>query len=447
MEEETAATTSILRRRPHVALLCSPGVGHLIPRLHGFSVTLLANPLGSSAAIPPLLPVDGLPFRFVPLPDTPPDAGPPTQSSSPVPRIVRAVTCNLPHVRAALDSAGPPVDALVVDMFSVDALDVARERRVPCYMFFTSPCTCLALLRHVPALHEAVRGEFAGPVRPPGCAPVRPEDLLDSLRDRTGEAYAAILRVTRRFGEVEGFLVNSFEELEPGAFAALNGGEARGPPVYPVGPLVRTGRVEPGEECLIRWLDRQPPGSVVFVSFGSGGTLSREQTRELALGLEASGHRFLWAAKSPVEGRAHGAFFGGRNGPAAEYLPAGFAERTGGVGLAVARWAPQAAVLGQAAVGGFVTHCGWNSALESIASGVPMIAWPLYAEQRMNAAMLADEAGVALRPQRLMEGQQGEALRTRTRLLRDAAARAVAEGGSSFRALHDLANKWRLAAH
>nr|CAD1842298.1 unnamed protein product [Ananas comosus var. bracteatus] len=398
MEEETAATTSILRRRPHVALLCSPGVGHLIPftelalrlaRLHGFSVTLLANPLGSSAAIPPLLPVDGLPFRFVPLPDTPPDAGPPTQSSSPVPRIVRAVACNLPHVRAALDSAGPPVDALVVDMFSVDALDVARERRVPCYMFFTSPCTCLALLRHVPALHEAVRGSSRSRSGPPGVSG-------EQLR---GVGARGVRGSERRRGAGP-------TGLPRGAAGPDGAGRAgRGVPDQVAGPAA-SGL---GGVRVVRERGDALAGADARARPGTGG-----ERAQVLVGREEPGRR---AGPRRV--------FRGPKRAGGGVLAGGVCGEDGGVGLAVARWAPQAAVLGHAAVGGFVTHCGWNSALESIASGVPMIAWPLYAEQRMNAAMLADEAGVALRPQagggglvgreevarairRLMEGQQGE---------------------------------------
>ncbi|EMS60552.1 UDP-glycosyltransferase 72B2 [Triticum urartu] len=68
------------------------------------------------------------------------------------------------------------------------------------------------------------------------------------------------------------------------------------------------------------------------------------------------------------------------------------------MGLAVAGWAPQVRVLAHPATAGFMSHCGWNSTLESLASGVPMITWPLYAEQKMNAAILTELTGVALRP-------------------------------------------------
>jgi hypothetical protein len=138
---------------------------------------------------------------------------------------------------------------------------------------------------------------------------------------------------------------------------------------------------------VIEWLDRQTTGSVVYVSFGSAGSLSVEQTAELAAGLEDSGHRFLWVVRMPsLDGINFAMFIGhmsDKDDPLA-WLPEGFVERTSGRGLAVAAWAPQARVLSHPATAALVSRCGWNSTLESVASGMPMVAWPLYAEQRME---------------------------------------------------------------
>ncbi|URE37272.1 Hydroquinone [Musa troglodytarum] len=118
------------------------------------------------------------------------------------------------------------------------------------------------------------------------------------------------------------------------------------------------------------WLDEQPPGSVLFVSFGSGETLSMEQIQEQAWGLEASGRRFLWVVRCPSDRVGSGAFFHlqGPDDPL-RFLPEGFLERTRGAGLVVPLWAPQVEVLAHAATGGFLTHCGWNSLLESFVHG------------------------------------------------------------------------------
>jgi hydroquinone glucosyltransferase len=139
---------------------------------------------------------------------------------------------------------------------------------------------------------------------------------------------------------------------------------------------------------------------VVYVSFGSSGELSVEQTAELAAGLEDCGHRFLWVVHAPsLDGdRCSLGKSRGNDDPLA-WLPDGFLDRTRGRGLAVLSWAPQVLVLSHPAMAAFVSHCGWNSTLEIMVAGVPIVAWPLHAKQRMNAAVLSSESvGVALRP-------------------------------------------------
>ncbi|MED6117905.1 hypothetical protein PIB30_114398, partial [Stylosanthes scabra] len=132
--------------------------------------------------------------------------------------------------------------------------------------------------------------------------------------------------------------------------------------------------------------------------FGSGGTLSQEQVNEIAFGLELSGHKFLWVVRVPSEIPNSGYVIGQKEDPI-QYLPAGFVNRTKEQGLVVPSWAPQIEILAHGSTGAFLSHCGWNSTLESIVHGVPMIAWPLFAEQRMNAILLTDELRVAVRPQ------------------------------------------------
>jgi hydroquinone glucosyltransferase len=190
-----------------------------------------------------------------------------------------------------------------------------------------------------------------------------------------------------------------------------------------------------------------------------------EQTAELAAGLEASGHRFLWVVRMPsMDGEEHR--LGKNNNPLA-WLPEGFLERTKDKGLAVAAWAPQVRVLSHPATAAFVSHCGWNSTLESVSCGVPMIAWPMYVEQRMNAVVLEESVGLALRVRprardadgdgvvvlrgeiadvvrELMEGaEKGRAVRRQAGDMQQAAARAWAPEGSSRRALEEVAVTWK----
>ena len=150
----------------------------------------------------------------------------------------------------------------------------------------------------------------------------------------------------------------------------------------------------------------------------------------------------------------------GGNNSALAYLPDGFLERIHSVGLVVTQWASQSDILGHPSTGGFLSHCGWNSSLESILSGVPMIAWPLYAEQKMNATMLAEEVGVAICPKvapadgfvgreeievmvrKVMEGQEGKAMRARVKEMKISGEKALSEGGSSFLTVSQLASQW-----
>ena len=129
----------------------------------------------------------------------------------------------------------------------------------------------------------------------------------------------------------------------------------------------------------------------------------------------------------------------------------------------VPSWAPQVQILSHSSVGGFLTHCGWNSTLESVLHGVPLITWPLYAEQRMNAVVLCEDLKVGLRPRvgenglverkeiadvvkRLMEGREGGEMRKRMKKLEVAAVNALKEDGSSTKTLSELALMWKNVA-
>lgn len=383
--------------------------------------------------------------------------------------ISLTVTRSLPAIRAALKSlaAATRLAALVVDLFGTDAFDAATELNVPNYIFYPSTAMALSLFLHLPQLHDSVCCEFRdlpGPVCAPGCIPIHGSVLLDPLQDRKNDAYSWVLHHATRYRLADGIMVNSFTGLEPGPLKALQQVDV---PVYPVGPLVKmdSGDIAGSDPCL-RWLDNQPPGSVLFISFGSGGTLSSDQLSELALGLELSEQRFLWVARSPNDGAANATYFSAESqADPFGFLPQGFLARTRSRGLVVSSWAPQPEVLAHGATGGFLSHCGWNSALESVVRGVALIAWPLYAEQKMNAAMLVEDLRVALRPtpavdgvvvgrreiarvtRELIEGEEGKRVRSRMRDLKDAAAAVLSENGSSAMSLAELAHKWKATTH
>lgn len=196
---------------------------------------------------------------------------------------------------------------------------------------------------------------------------------------------------------MKGMVVNTFVELEPHALLSLSKVK-NSPPVFAVGPVLDlAGPVSwhpdrANYKVIMDWLDDQPASSVVFLCFGSMGSLSAPQVREIAIGLELSGHRFLWSLREPPKARMLSPT-DYSNVEAA--LPEGFLDRTSGIGL-VCGWAPQVTVLAHPAVGGFVSHCGWNSLLESLWYGVPTATWPIYAEQQMNAFEMVKELGLSV---------------------------------------------------
>nr|BCB01551.1 UDP-glucose glucosyltransferase [Rheum palmatum] len=201
-------------------------------------------------------------------------------------------------------------------------------------------------------------------------------------------------------------------------------------------------------ECL-NWLDSKPPNSVIYVCFGSITHVSSAQLIEIATALEASNQHFIWVVRRP-------------NHDDEEWLPSGFEARNKGKGLIIRGWAPQVMILDHVATGGFVTHCGWNSTLEGVSAGVPMVTWPMFAEQFLNEKLatevlrvgvsvgadqncdwLVEEARVrraeieaAVR--RVMVGEEAEEMRRRAAALKELAWKAVQEGGSSYNGLTQM---------
>lgn len=324
----------------------------------------------------------------------------------------------------------------------------------------------LSLLLHLPELVATIPGGFKDlvePVRLPGCVPIPGPDIIPPLHDRSGPGFQGIVHLAERCREVDTILVNTFDAVEPEVAKLLRQPEPGRPPVYPIGPLILTNadsnaapQAIPHAACL-DWLDRQPAGSVIFVSFGSAGTLSVEQMPELALGLECSGQRFLWVVQSPSDNGTPSEYYfdaESKKNPIS-YLPEGFIDRTKEVGLVVPSWAPQAEVLAHNATGGFLTHCRWNSTLESLLNGVPMVAWPLFAEQGQNAVMLAEGVQAAIRvPEKdretiavvvreLMEGEgKGSTVRMKLAELQKAAKESICDGGASTIALDEVVLEW-----
>ncbi|KAM7476508.1 hypothetical protein LguiB_023751 [Lonicera macranthoides] len=466
-----------MEKTPHIAVVSTPGMGHLIPLVefakrllfhHNFSLTLIVPtdgpPSKSQLSFLQKLPT-GITYVLLP----PVNFDDFTSKIITVEtRIFLTLSRSIPSIRQVVTSlvSTTHLVTIVIDLFATEVIHIANDFKISPFIFFPSTAMCLSFFFYLPKLDETVSCEFRDlpqPVQIPGCIPLHGRDLVDPVQDRTNQAYKLLLDITKMYKLAEGIMVNSFKELEEEAVKALQEQQPGKPPVYPIGPIIQMGSSREGEdlECL-RWLDNQPLASVLFISFGSGGTLSPNQLNELALGLEMSGQRFLWVVRSPNDKAANASFFDAHSHSSDpfDFLPEGFLERTKGHALVVPSWAPQAQILSHGSTGGFLSHCGWNSTLESVVNGIPLIAWPLYAEQKMNAVILTEGLKVALRAKTdengvvgrveiakvvrsLMEGEEGKLVRNKMEDLKASAAKALSEDGSSTKALAELASKWK----
>nr|BAF96583.1 lignan glucosyltransferase [Sesamum radiatum] len=342
----------------------------------------------------------------------------------------------------------------VIDMFCTPMIDVANELGVPTYMFFSSGSATLGLMFHLQSLRDdsnvdlmEYKNSDAALSIPTFVHPV-PVAVWPSAVFEDSD----FLDFAKRFRETKGIIVNTFLEFETHQIRSLSD-DKNIPPVFPVGPILQAdaNKIEQEKQKhgeIMGWLDRQPDSSVVFLCFGTHGCLEGDQVKEIAVALENSGHRFLWSLRKPPPKEK--VAFPGEYENSEEVLPEGFLERTAEMGKVIG-WAPQMAVLSHPAVGGFVSHCGWNSTLESVWCGVPMAVWPLSAEQQANAFLLVKEFEMAVEIKmdynkdsnvivgaetiekaiRQLMDPENE-IRVKVRALTEKSRMALMEGGSSY---------------
>ena len=235
-------------------------------------------------------------------------------------------------------------------------------------------------------------------------------------------------------------VVNTFEELEDSSLKAT----MCETPVRYIGPLAPpplennttiSANYFREESESLNWLDKQEPGSVIYISFGSVASLAQDQIYELASGVEASKQPFLWVVRDSITS-----------------IPEGFIERTSARGLVI-EWAPQLRVLSHPSVGGFLTHCGWNSTMESIHAGVPMLCFPVFGDQHLNASLVEDvwKLGVSLSKgfkdggivgdeveKGIVTHMQSEDIKARASRWKLCSHRAIQQGGTSNLAMESI---------
>ncbi|XP_059652916.1 scopoletin glucosyltransferase-like [Cornus florida] len=380
-----------------------------------------------------------------------------------IPNFFKAVTMLQEPLEHVLEEARP--DCLVADLFFPWATDVAAKIDIPRLVFHGTGSFALCVSEHLrlykPQMNVSSESEpFIVPNLPHEVRLTRMQ-LADHYKedDDNKSDFTKLIDVVIKTEMTSfGVVVNSFYELEPGY--ADHYSRVLGRKVWHVGPVSLCNRevehkAQRGKETSIdkheclKWLDSKKPNSVIYACFGSLANFAASQLHELAMGLEASGQEFIWVVRKSE-----------KEEDLVDWLPEGFEERTKGKGLMIRGWAPQVLILDHEAVGGFVTHCGWNSTLEGVSAGVPMVTWPVFAEQFFNEKLLTEilRIGVGVGSQQLnreasdgvkweaiemavkevMVGEEAEERRRRARTLKEMAWKAVDEGGSSYIDLDDL---------
>ncbi|KAK2657276.1 hypothetical protein Ddye_010328 [Dipteronia dyeriana] len=339
--------------KPHVALLASPGMGHIIPVLelakrltnqHNLHVTVFVVSFDQNTSVEQLSQLvinssnEKLLHDIVLLRSDQDMSVLVDPGASIVIKILVMMRVCLPSLRFNISSMEFRPTALIVDLFGTEAMAVADEFEMLKYVFIATNAWYVATSIYTPTVEENVLEDHTNrklPLKIPGCRPVRFDDTIEPFLYRNDPIFNWYLSLGMDMTKTDGVLVNTWEDLESKSLEALRDtnmlGHIAKAPVYPIGPLVRPVGPPPvpGNDDVLYWLDKQPAESVIYVSFGSGGTLSSKQMIELASGLELSQQRFIWVVRPPLDCDA-GSYLTAEKGPAGfpDYLPDGFLNRT-----------------------------------------------------------------------------------------------------------------------
>uniref|UniRef100_A0A2N9G6K9 Glycosyltransferase n=1 Tax=Fagus sylvatica TaxID=28930 RepID=A0A2N9G6K9_FAGSY len=357
-------------------------------------------------------------------------------------------------------------NCLFADSFFPWATDVASKFGIPRLVFngnsFFSMFAHYTIRLYEP--HKKVFSDSETFVIPnfPGEIKLTRMQLPDYIQQEVETDFSKFLKeVMESELRSYGFVVNSFYELEPNYADHFR--KVLGRKAWHIGPvsLCNKDTEHRGKEASIdehecfKWLSTKKPNSVVYICFGSIANFSNSQLLEIAMGLEASGQQFIWVVRKVKNDEKE----------EEDWLPKGFEKSMEGKGLIIRGWAPQVLILDHEAVGGFVTHCGWNSTLEGVTAGVPMVTWPMIADQFYNEKLVTQVLGIGIgvgaqtcskvegdsikseaiekAVRRIMVGEEAEEMRGKAKALGEMARRAVEEGGSSYSDLNALIEELR----
>ncbi|KAL3825890.1 hypothetical protein ACJIZ3_021919 [Penstemon smallii] len=277
------------------------------------------------------------------------------------------------------------VPFLVADTFYSWPSTIANKYNILNISFWTQPALVFSIAYHLDLLKQYGNFPSKGNDQEeqidyiPGVGPISSKDLMSYLQDKdtTTIVHQIVYKAFDQVKFADFVLINTVNELENGTLLALNENQ----PTFAIGPINFstdfTKVIVPKslwvESDCTEWLNAKPTGSVLYVSFGSLAQSNKELTEEIAHGLLISEVNFIWVLKTDTD-----------------VLPDGFKNDIKDRGMIVS-WCNQNAVLSNSGIGGFLTHCGWNSILESIWCGVPMICYPFFADQPTNRKLVVDD--------------------------------------------------------
>ncbi|XP_030954128.1 7-deoxyloganetin glucosyltransferase-like [Quercus lobata] len=416
--------------------------------------------------------LDGLPnFRFKTIPDgLPPSDFNATQD---IPSLCESIMNNyflapFSDLLVKLNNAtsdNPPVTCIVSDAGMVFTITAAQELKIPIVLFFTlSACTVMGI-QQIPSLKDKgiiplkdesyLTNGYLDTIIDwiPGMRDVRLRDLPSHVRtiDPNDIFFRFVIYGAERAPSASGIIVHTFDELEQ---EVLHGLSTMFPHVYAICPLeqllnhlsndhlesIGYGLWKEETECL-NWLNSKAPNSVIYVSFGSVAVMTPSQLVEIGWGLVNSKHPFLWIIRPDlVEG-----------GPT--ILSPEFQEEIKERGL-ITSWCPQEEVLNHPSIGGFLTHSGWNSTIESVCAGVPMLCLPFFADQQTNCKYTCNEWAIGTEidfdvkreevekmVRELLEGDKGKKMKKKAMEWKKLAEEATGPLGSSSINLKNLVSE------
>nr|XP_043637584.1 UDP-glycosyltransferase 90A1-like [Erigeron canadensis] len=455
---------------PHFVIFPFMSQGHTIPLLYlsriltdrSITVTIITTPANYSA-IRVAIKNNSINIIDIPFPQNVVDVPPGIELTDNLPsmssfiRFVEATEQLKPRFEELVSSLQPAVSCIISDGFLMWTQDSADKLKIPRLCFYGanifSMTMCNVMAQFKPHANVGSNDE---PFLVPGFGKMKLtvndfEPPFSEL-DPKGPALDFLMKQQKAMSRSHGLVVNSFYELE----ANFNEYWDRnyGPKAWLVGPfcVAKPSAINYSDIPIkvmekptwIQWLDKklETNDSVVYVSFGTQAEASKEQIHEVAIGLEKSNISFIWVMK-PKQ---------------LQYIGSGFEDRVKARGKLVVEWVDQMEILKHESVCGFLSHCGWNSMLESMCAGVPVLAMPLMAEQHLNARIVVEEIGMGLRlwargkvarglvgqeevakvVLELMEGEGGRKARERVTEVRKGAYGAMKDGGSSSRTLDSL---------